>query len=412
VGTMTPDPYHPAPFLDARNALMREVLGPSGARVSHVRVRQVTYRPRRSTTVMYEAHLHTSGARRGTHQLVVHTGRRGPCGLDPVAVDHSGTPVWMFRAAADPALPGLRQALDPLLMATLLDDLGMGRPGERVHLRLRAHRALRRAVVEVNGERGRLFLKVLPPAAAEALHRRHRLLAAAGFPVAPSVGWTTDGIVVIGAVPGRTLRAALDQGGPVPTPSVLHGVLDELPASALELPGPTPAAGRLEEFTEVLAAVHPQCAPELRGLTERITDVVGSTAVVDDVEPVHGDFYEAQVLVDDRGVTGLIDVDGVGRGRRVEDYANMLGHLSVYDLVAPHRRAAELGRRWLRQLDDAGRHHPAELRARIAAVAIGLATGPFRVQEPDWQRRTDDRLALARAWVVSAERARRSTLAA
>jgi hypothetical protein len=34
----------------------------------------------------------------------------------------------------------------------------------------------------------------------------------------------------------------------------------------------------------------------------------------------------------------------------------------------------------------------------VAAVLLGLATDPFRVQQPDWPARTEERIALAEAW--------------
>ena len=45
---------------------------------------------------------------------------------------------------------------------------------------------------------------------------------------------------------------------------------------------------------------------------------------------------------------------------------------------------------------------PAELRYRVAAVVLSLATGPHRVQEPGWPQHTRARLDLARQWLASA----------
>lgn len=41
---------------------------------------------------------------------------------------------------------------------------------------------------------------------------------------------------------------------------------------------------------------------------------------------------------------------------------------------------------WVPVFDDVV--DPAELRLRAAAVAVSLATGPFRAQEPDWPAAT------------------------
>lgn len=113
--------------------------------------------------------------------------------------------------------------------------------------------------------------------------------------------------------------------------------------------------------------------------------------------PVHGDFYEAQVLVDDGRVSGIIDVDSAGPGERVDEWANLLGHLSVFGLGNP--RAAAYGAEVLahvRSQTDAE-----DLAVRTAAVVFGLATGPFRTQREDWVQRTRQRLELSRRWLTS-----------
>jgi hypothetical protein len=47
---------------------------------------------------------------------------------------------------------------------------------------------------------------------------------------------------------------------------------------------------------------------------------------------------------------------------------------------------------------------PALLRYGVAAVALGLATGPFRVLEPGWRATTARRVRLAEHWLASAQR--------
>ena len=41
-----------------------------------------------------------------------------------------------------------------------------------------------------------------------------------------------------------------------------------------------------------------------------------------------------------------------------------------------------------------------QLRPRIAAAVLGLATGPFRVQVPGWAEVTRDRIELAARWLA------------
>jgi aminoglycoside phosphotransferase (APT) family kinase protein len=118
---------------------------------------------------------------------------------------------------------------------------------------------------------------------------------------------------------------------------------------------------------------------------------------------VHGDFHSSQVLVDAGRVVGLVDVDTAGVGQRTDDLANLIGQLSTLTLFSSQRRAieayiAQLLAHFDRITD------PAALRLRVAAVVLGLATGPFRVQSNDWVEETWTRLALARKWVTAAAR--------
>ncbi len=394
--------FHPTPYLDDGHRLLRGLLAP--VEVGVPRVVQIQARPNRSVTVQYDVEL--DGRRTS---LVVRAAPTPLAGLDPVAEDADGHPICAFVGFDDPELPGLRAATDPRAVARLLADLGLGRPDDQVTLRVRAHRPLRRAVVEATGPNGRLFLKVVPPRRAADLHRRHRLLTEAGLPVAPSVGWSDQGVVAIGAISGRTLREELGGGGPVPRLAEVHALLDRFPAAVTDLAGPADPVSRLREHAASIGLVLPEARSALRRLVAGLTELAGgddapsrrSTPV-----PVHGDLYEAQIMTGHGRVRGLIDVDGIGRGHRIDDDANALGHLSVLDLVVAHDRARRLGGAWLAELDRSGRHDPVELRARIGAVVVGLATGPFRVQERTWRRTTLDRLDLAESWMASAQRAR------
>jgi hypothetical protein len=258
-------------------------------------------------------------------------------------------------------------------------------------------------VVEAIGPGGdRRFLKVVRPAATDALVHRHELLAGAA-PAPPVLAATADGVVVLPALAGTPMRGLLagTEGGPgdLPTPAALDAVLDALPSALVEAPARSrraagDALGRAADHAAVLGTV----APALRG---RLDDLTARLRAADPGEhpevPVHGDFYEAQLLVDGGAVVGLLDVDTAGRGHRIDDWANLLGHLVVLEQVLPDpaitaRYRTELVAAALR------RWPAAQLRLRVAAVLLGLATGPFRVQQPDWPARTDARLELAEHW--------------
>jgi aminoglycoside phosphotransferase (APT) family kinase protein len=133
---------------------------------------------------------------------------------------------------------------------------------------------------------------------------------------------------------------------------------------------------RLERLGSALAAADPGAHPPV---------------------PVHGDFYESQLLIDDGAVVGLLDVDTVGRGHRIDDWATLLGHLVLLERILPDPATVARYRGEL-QAHALDRWPAAQLRPRIAAVLVGLATGPFRVQQADWPARTEERLALAEEW--------------
>jgi aminoglycoside phosphotransferase (APT) family kinase protein len=122
--------------------------------------------------------------------------------------------------------------------------------------------------------------------------------------------------------------------------------------------------------------------------------------------PVHGDFYESQVMVRAGRVAGLLDIDTAGLGERLDDAACLLGHLGVLAQLQPSSAAVttefglRLQRRFERELDAAA------LGRRTAAVVLSLATGPHRVQEHGWRTNTGRRLALAERWLDAAGSAR------
>ena len=111
--------------------------------------------------------------------------------------------------------------------------------------------------------------------------------------------------------------------------------------------------------------------------------------------PVHGDFYHGQLLADGSQITGLLDVDTAGPGERADEWATLIGYLSVLGLShAPARGYCDAVFAHAEH-----RIEPGALRRRTAAVVLGLATAPFRARLDDWSKHTASRLALARNWL-------------
>lgn len=366
----------------------------AGAELVSAAPGQITYRPGRSVTVRYDAKVRWPGRGTASEALVATTGGTLPAGA--LVVDDGDACVAVWRVPHDPGLPGLASALDDGVVRALLDDLGL--PGGPVTLRLRAYRPLRRGVVEATTPRGRLFLKVVPPGRAEALHRHHVALSAV-VPTPRSHGWSAElGVVALQALPGRTLRRALDGTGvALPCPRALLGLLDALPPVVGPAAGaPSASAAR---HGRLVAAVVPDLSARVGDL---VAGVEAGIAGDDDAAvPVHGDLHEAQLLVDGGRITGLLDVDTAGPGHRATDLASLVGHLSTLALSSSRRAGVERYAAQLLAGFDA-MVDPARLRREVAAVVLGLATGPFRVLQPAWPAETRRRVTLAERWLASA----------
>lgn len=359
------------------------------------RPRQVDHQPDRFTVVQYRTEVTWPKGNTTSETLVAATGERIP-GSGAAVFDDGESRVAVWRWTNDPFLPGISGALNPAKVASLLDDLGL--EGGSVRLRTVAYRPARRAVIEATGRRGRLFLKVVRPQRVEELHDVHRLLAA-DLPVPQSLGWSDPGVLVLTALRGETLRKALRSSRrPPPTPEAVTAVLDRLPGQLAERPPRRDLVSSTEHHATVIAATAPSMQDRLDSLLDAVRSTVDPSSV--DTVPVHGDLYEAQLLVDRGRITGLLDVDTAGAGLRIDDLANFCAHLSVLALTSDRPR--HIKRYGTDLLAHAERQHsPQQLRPRVAAAVIALATGPFRVLEKGWEQSTSRRIELAEGWLNS-----------
>lgn len=299
-----------------------------------------------------------------------------------------------WRIPDDPWLPGLASALSVPTVSAMLE--GLGAAPASIQLRLRAYRPTRRAVVQVIHPGATLFLKVVPVRSVARLDAMHRAFDSA-VRTPRSMGWSQQlGIAVLEGLPGRTLREALaDPRAELPPPGVLGGILDALPLipDANVVGGPTASVAR---HVALLEQVVPESRPALAALLEACSLAPAG----EPSDPVHGDFYESQILVERGSITGLIDIDRMGRGRRVDDWATLAGHLAAYAMSAPDPgRVRAYGTKVIGIADKVV--DPTELRRVTAAALIAMATGPFRVQSPDWPAATARRIAAAADWLES-----------
>jgi Phosphotransferase enzyme family len=293
---------------------------------------------------------------------------------------------------ADPQLPGLSRALDPRVVGGWLNAEGPA------SCELLSYRPLRRAVVRVTVDGRRFYVKLWQPARAAGYVRRHRVLDAAG--VGPRIAAEPEpGVLIVHDVDGVTLARRLadwnSTGKRLPEASAVLALLDRLPAELLAFPTRDAWADRADFHGAAAAVALPDHADEIGRIVARIEGVLASRPAAPRV-PVHGDFYEANVLVAGTRFTSVIDVDTAGPGRRVDDLACLLGHLAVLPDLSPEHYAlvGAVTRAWASEFE---RHvDPVELRARTAGVILSLIAGTTREHGLA-------RLAECRSWLERAE---------
>ena len=275
-----------------------------------------------------------------------------------------------WRHPHDPALPGLVTACDPIALQDLLPG-----DGPLTSLELVGYRPLRRAVLRAVRGHETFYVKVLRPAAgrggAPDIVHRHVLLAAAGIPVPSVVVVRDDGLVVLEEALGSPLVEAIgiDDARGVELAD-LKALLDALPRAVLDLSRRPAWSDRAPDYADAVAAsgVAGRRALELgRGVRERSRRVDLGPVV-----PTHGDFHEGQLTVVRAGggwaPSGLLDVDTVGPGHRVDDVACLVAHAIALG-PAGHATAS----RWEQQAR--GVVDTSALAVRTAGVLLSLAAG-------------------------------------
>lgn len=399
---------------DQAAEILGTVVAEYDAELTDLQVADAHVAPTGGARVRYVGKLRRADGGIRSEVLVAATGDRIPTGAAVLTGDFGGASVdvGVWRWPQDPVLPGLMIATHRLRLTALLTDRGLPVPADP-RIAVRAYRPGHRAVLELSSATDplgpRWFLKVVAPSKIPVLQRRHALLSEV-LPVPPIVATSEAGVIVLPVAPGTVLRHLVAADGPadsrLPSPSALQQVLDTLPAELASLPAHRGHLQRIEDSARVL-----ELTTRWSGDPALMTD---AAAVADQIRtaptppseppvPVHGDFYESQVLVDDGQVTGLIDVDSAGSGERADEWANLLGHLSVLGIRSPRAAA------YCTEILSHAEHHtdPDGLRVRTAAVVFGLATGPFRAQRDGWHQRTAERLDLARHWLAKNSDCRR-----
>ncbi|WP_053203457.1 phosphotransferase [Jiangella muralis] len=206
----------------------------------------------------------------------------------------------------------------------------VARPGSR----LLVHRPGRRAVVLLDGDRGRCYAKVLPPGAEVALAGRLTALAAALRGVAevprPLDRPLGDGVLAQSELPGPTLYEA------GPSSGLLAG-WERLGAALRRLHGTPPSTVAVtathDAADEEAVTVRWLRAAAVSGLLPPV-DVAGPLTELRTGPPgpvglLHRDLHDKQAVLQPGGRLGLLDLDTVAAGERALDVANVLVHLEL-----------------------------------------------------------------------------------
>lgn len=386
-----------------RTELIQAVL-PDELAVGHIGVHAVHHRPGAGVTVGYTVAVAGEGRDR---YYCISTARipDNPQGRTTRHRLPSGSQATIWQHPWDPFLPALPQACDARWVSRWL--------GADVQLYLMSYRPTRRAVIRVDNAEGESqYLKVVRPSELDDLTARHRILQEGGVPAPRILAQRPQGMVLLERADGEPMQNVLAPGlgaNGADLLAKLIAILDKLPAKIMELPKHPPWSARPMSYAHAAATVLPEC--EDRAYTvAKWAEYLMAHSDPGPTVPVHGDFYEANVMVSrdaDREITvrHIIDVDSLGPGHRVDDYACLLGHMSVLPHLAPqtYPHIPEDLERWT--LDLEGRVDPVALGARAAVVALSLVAGAQRNDGKEWHRDAQGRLAAAEAWIARARRA-------
>ncbi|WP_449278382.1 phosphotransferase [Leucobacter sp. GX24907] len=250
--------------------------------------------------------------------------------------------VWLHPA--DPHLPALGPVAFHRAAEVLLERIGhrAAAPPEFV-----AYRPGRRAVLRIEIDGSAVWVKVVKPSRIDRIVRTHAACEQAGLPVPEAQGWAPEGIMLLAQAEGKP---ALHFAG---EPDVLLDQVDRLREriSAVDVADRVPGvAVRLQWYASSLAAGRgrARAGAELVRRIERIADTVRAILPPGDesrsTQVVHGDLHLGQLFVDAAGeLSGVIDIDTIGRGDQAEDPAAFIAHATASALLTQNKSR---GRVW------------------------------------------------------------------
>ncbi|UFU02454.1 aminoglycoside phosphotransferase family protein [Ruania suaedae] len=376
--------------------LVRAALGPDEVDGLEVEVEAIHHRPGLGVSVVYTVGYAHAGAL--VRETLVASTAAVPEADGVATLQDGDRHVRVWRRTDDPALPGLRLATDPVAVGSWLHQAGVGQGGP-AQVRMLGYRPTRRAVLRASCADRTAFLKVLPPARAHRLVRRHEVLARAAVDAPRVLGVTDTGVIALSQMSGVPLATAIAESvrrpDLLPAAEQVSAWLDTLPAEVLDLPRRPSWVDRADFHAEAARAALPARAEEISALEGGIVTLLAGRPAPTMVA-THGDFYEANVFTAGGRVRGAIDLDSLGPGAREDDLATLLGHMSVLPALAPgiYHHVPELTEDWFEGF--ARTVDAPSLAARAAAVVLSLVAGAAPHQR-------EPRLRAAQTWLRRAQ---------
>ncbi len=372
--------------------LLHAAVEHAGGRLGNWKLDHVDTNPEHSTTATYLAQVTWPWGDRS--ELLGVSARSGDLlptdrGAEIFADGKREVAVWLYPH--DPDLPGLPRAAFPDQLAELFNEdnlLGHVVTADSLGVTMLGYRPRRRAVVKVvlRDSRDVFYIKVLRGKVFNAVLDRHRMLLDAGIPAPQVVLVTPDHLMVTRELPGAPLARAIFGPEEPCTAEQLIGALDAMPSSVAQLDRRPPWTDAVGHYVSMVTSAVPELGPDLAWASGQITS--GLAGLPLGQESTHGDYHEGQLRVAGGRIVGMLDIDTIGPGRRADDLACLMAHLSTIQGMNSEQeaRVRHLLARWVPVFDE--RVDPVELRLRTAAVVISLATGPYRGQELRWRETT------------------------